>query len=157
MGVRGHSWGGRTVTERASVVIGADGRHSLLAATLRPETYHRKPRLMAGYYTYWSGLPMDGRFETYIRPDRGFAAFPTHDDLTLVVGGWPFAEFDANKTDIEGNYLKMLGLAPEFADRVRSARREERFVGTADAFRDAERCVTALDETFAGARSFEAA
>ena len=73
-GIRGHGKGGGTVTERARVVVGADGRHSLVARAVRPEQYHEKPQLLAGYYTYWSGLPMDGRFETYIRPDRGFAA-----------------------------------------------------------------------------------
>jgi 2-polyprenyl-6-methoxyphenol hydroxylase-like FAD-dependent oxidoreductase len=130
-GIRGHTKGGSTVTERARVVIGADGLHSLLARSVQPEQYHDKPRLLAVYYTYWSGLPMHGRFEGYSRPDRAFAAWPTNDDLTLVIGGWPFAEFDANKTDIEGNYLAMFELAPSFADRIRGAAREERFVGTA--------------------------
>jgi 2-polyprenyl-6-methoxyphenol hydroxylase-like FAD-dependent oxidoreductase len=130
-GIRGRGQGGGTVTERARVVVGADGRHSLVARTVKPEQYHEKPQLLAGYYTYWSGLPMDGRFETYVRPDRGFAAWPTNDDLTLVIGGWPFAEFEANKRDIEGNFLKMLELAPEFAERVHAATREARFVGTA--------------------------
>jgi 2-polyprenyl-6-methoxyphenol hydroxylase-like FAD-dependent oxidoreductase len=132
---------------------------------------------------------MHGRFETYIRPDRGFAAWPTNDDLTLVIGGWPFAEFEANKRDIEGNYLKMLEMVPPFAERVHAATREARFVGTAvpnyfrkpygpgwalvgdagynkdfitaqgmhDAFRDAELCATALDQSFSGASSFEVA
>jgi 2-polyprenyl-6-methoxyphenol hydroxylase-like FAD-dependent oxidoreductase len=130
-GVRGHGRDGRAVTETARVVVGADGRHSLVARAVRPEQYHEKPPLLAAYYTYWSGLPMDGRFENYIRPDRGFAAWPTHDDLTLVIGGWPFAEFDANKRDIEGNYLRMLEVAPSFAERVRAATREARFVGAA--------------------------
>jgi 2-polyprenyl-6-methoxyphenol hydroxylase-like FAD-dependent oxidoreductase len=130
-GIRGHSRGGKTVTEHARVVIGADGRHSFVAEAVRPEQYHEKPQLLCGYYTYWSGLPMDGRFETYIRPGRAFAAWPTNDDLTLVIGGWPIAEFEANRKDIEGNYLKMLELAPPFADRVRAATRQARFVGTA--------------------------
>ena len=188
-GVRGHSHGGRTVTEHAQVVIGADGRHSLVARAVQPGQYNEKPQLLCGYYTYWSGLAMDGRFETWIRPDRAFAAWPTHNDLTLVIGGWPFAEFQANKGDVEGNYLKMLEMAPSFAERVRGATREARFVGTAvpnffrkpygpgwalvgdagynkdfitaqgmhDAFRDAELCAAALDETFSGARSFEIA
>jgi len=130
-GVRGHGKNGATVTEHARVVVGADGWHSLVAKAVRPDQYHEKPRLLCGYYTYYSGLPMDGRFENYIRPDRGFAAWPTNDDLTLVIGGWPFAEFEANKTDIEGNYLKMFELAPPFADRIRAANREARFVGTA--------------------------
>ena len=188
-GVRGHGSDGRTVTEHGRVVVGADGRHSLVARTVQPEQYHEKPPLLVGYYSYWSGLAMDGRFENYIRPDRGFAAWPTHDDLTLVVGGWPYAELEANRTDIEGNFHKMLALAPQFADRVAAATREARFVGTAvpnyfrrpygpgwalvgdagynkdfitaqgmhDAFRDAELCATALDETFSGVRPFEAA
>ena len=74
---------------------------------------------------------MDGRFETYIRPHRGFAAAPTHDGLTLTVGGWPYAEFEANKKDVEGNFLKMFDLAPEFADRIRGATREAPFAGAA--------------------------
>lgn len=131
VGVRGHGAGGQSVTEYARVVVGADGLRSLVAQTVRPEQYHEKPQLLCGYYSYWSGLPMAGRFETYIRPDRGFAAVPTNDGLTLIVGGWPFAEFAANKTDIEGNFVKTLELAPEFADRVRAANREERFAGMA--------------------------
>jgi 2-polyprenyl-6-methoxyphenol hydroxylase-like FAD-dependent oxidoreductase len=106
------------VTERARVVVGADGRHSLVARAARPEQYHEKPQLLAGYYTYWSGLPMEGRFETWVRPDRAFAAWPTNDDLTVVIGGWPFAELQAIRGDIEGSYRKILELAPGFADRA---------------------------------------
>ena len=130
-GVRGHGKGGESVTEHARVVIGADGRQSLVARAVEPEQYNEKPPLCCGYYSYWSGLPMNGRFEAYIRPRRAFAAWPTHDDLTLVIGGWPHAELAANKDDIEGNWLKMLEHAPAFADRLRAARREARFVGTA--------------------------
>jgi flavin-dependent dehydrogenase len=130
-GVRGHGRQGRTVTERARVVVGADGRHSPVARAVGPEQYHERPQLLCGYYTYWSGLPMEGRFETWVRPDRGFAAWPTHDDLTLVIGGWPYAELEAKRHDVEGNYLAMLEMAPAFAERVRAATREERLVGTA--------------------------
>ena len=113
------------------MVVGADGRHSLVARAVQPEQYREKPPLLAAYYSYWSGLPMDGRFEDYVRPDRGFAAWPTHDDLTLVIGGWPYAEFEANKRDIEGNFRKMLEMAPAFAERVHGATRQARFVGAA--------------------------
>ncbi len=132
-GIRGHAKGGPTVTERARVVVGADGKHSLVAKTVKPEAYNEMPPLAPSYYAYWSGLPTDA-FETYIRggDDRGWAAIPTHDDLTCVVQGWPPSQFDANRKDIEGTYLKSFELAPEFAERVRGARRETRFVGTAD-------------------------
>jgi 2-polyprenyl-6-methoxyphenol hydroxylase-like FAD-dependent oxidoreductase len=69
--------------------------------------------------------------ETIIRPDRGWGAMPTNDGLTLVVVGWPIAEASAFKADVEGNYHKTLELAPEFAERVRAARREEGFAGGA--------------------------
>jgi flavin-dependent dehydrogenase len=130
-GVRGHDQDGRTVTEHARVVVGADGRHSLVARAVRPEQYREQPQLLCGYYTYWSGLPMEGHFETWVRPDRAFAAWPTNDDLTVVIGGWPYAELEANRHDVEGNYLAMLEMAPDFAGRVRAATRESRFVGTA--------------------------
>jgi 2-polyprenyl-6-methoxyphenol hydroxylase-like FAD-dependent oxidoreductase len=86
--------------------------------------------LLAGYYSYWSNLPMNGRFETYIRPRRAFAAAPTHDGLTIVVGGWPVSEFEANKRDVESHFMKMLSLAPSFADRIHGAKREHQFAGT---------------------------
>jgi flavin-dependent dehydrogenase len=132
-GIRGHAKGGTTVTERARVVIGADGKHSLVAKAARPETYNEVPALAPCYYTYWSGLPTDS-FETYIRAEdgRGWAALATHDDLTCVVVGWPRSQFKANRKDVEGSYLKSFELAPEFAERVRGATREARFVGTGD-------------------------
>jgi 2-polyprenyl-6-methoxyphenol hydroxylase-like FAD-dependent oxidoreductase len=128
VGIRGRSEDGTPVVERARVVIGADGRNSAVARALGPAHYNQKPMLQWSYYTYWSGLPVNG-METYIRPDRGWAAMPTNDGLTLVVVGWPYAEAAAYKADAEGNYLKTLELVPEFAARVAAATREERFVG----------------------------
>jgi 2-polyprenyl-6-methoxyphenol hydroxylase-like FAD-dependent oxidoreductase len=129
VGVRGFSKSGQPATERAQVVIGADGRNSIVAEAVQPQRYNEKAPLLAPYYAYWSGVPMQGRFETYIRPQRGFAAAPTHDGLTMVVGGWPYAEFGANKSDIEGNFMKLFDLAPEFGERVRQGKRETRFAG----------------------------
>ena len=131
VGVRGRSKGGTTVAERAKVVIGADGRHSLVAHAVGAEEYSEKPRLQVSYYTYWSGLPMDGRFETALRPGLGFAAWPTNDDLTLVIAGRSIDGFDIARKDVEGSYRESLGIVPAFAERVRGATREERFVGTA--------------------------
>ena len=129
IGIEGHSKHGAAITERAGVIIGADGRNSLVAEAVQPEKYNERPPLLAPYYSYWSGLPTDGRFENYIRPNRGFAVAPTHDGLTMVVGGWPYAEFSANKQDLEGNYLRLFELVPEFAQRMRGAKRESRLMG----------------------------
>jgi 2-polyprenyl-6-methoxyphenol hydroxylase-like FAD-dependent oxidoreductase len=132
-GIRGHAEGGETVTEKAGVVIGADGKHSLLAKTANPEPYNEKPSQLAMYYAYWSDLPVSG-FETTIRAEnrRGWAALPTHDGLTCMPFGWPVEEFKANRGDVEGNFFKALDLAPEFAERVRGAKRESKFIGSAE-------------------------
>jgi flavin-dependent dehydrogenase len=130
VGIRGHAKGGASSVDRAKVVIGADGRHSTIAELVAAEEYHQADDILCGYYTYWSGLPTDGRFETYVRPDRGWAVMPTHDDLTLVVAGWPIAEFEANRVDVEGNYMKTFELEPRFLERLHDARREARVVGT---------------------------
>src|SRR5882672_6281001 len=45
VGIKGHSKGGNTVTERAKVVVGADGRYSVVADVLRPAQYNEKPQL----------------------------------------------------------------------------------------------------------------
>jgi 2-polyprenyl-6-methoxyphenol hydroxylase-like FAD-dependent oxidoreductase len=132
-GIRGHEKGGPAMTENARVVIGADGRHSLVARTVQPERYNERRSHLAMYYAYWSDLPVAG-FETTVRAEhrRGWAAAPTHDDLTVVPFGWPVEEFKANRTDVEANFLATIELAPEFAERVRAAKRESRFIGSAE-------------------------
>jgi flavin-dependent dehydrogenase len=172
VGIRGRSKMGAFV-ERAAVIVGADGRNSIVVEAVRPEQYDEKPPLLAAYYTYWSGLPMDGRLENYVRDKCGFAAAQTHDGLTMVIAGWPYAQFAENRK--------------AFADRLRGAKREAVFAGAAvpnyfrkpygpgwvlagdagynrdfitaqgimDAFYDAELCVTALDESLSSKRTFD--
>ncbi|MFI6003259.1 NAD(P)/FAD-dependent oxidoreductase [Streptomyces sp. NPDC051366] len=130
-GIRGHSAAGSGATEYARVVIGADGIHSLVAKAVGAAAYAEKPKLQCSYYAYWTGLPMDGRFETYVRHDRAFAAWPTNDGRTLVICGLPMRDFEANRADIEAGYLATLALVPSFAARARSAARVERLVGMA--------------------------
>ncbi len=186
VGIRGHGQGGQSVIERARVVIGADGHNSKVARAVGAEQYNEKPNLENAYYTFWSGLPVDG-FRTVIRGDRGIALIPTNDDLTLVLVGCPAAQATSFKADVETNYHEAIRRDPELAERIRSAQREERFAGggvpnffrkpfgpgwalvgdagytkdpitaqgISDAFRDAERCATALHETFDTGRSFD--
>lgn len=130
-GIRGHAYGGTVVTERARVVIGADGLHSTVARAVSPHQYNDRPPVQVGYYSYWSGLPMDGGFAGFDRGDRAFAAWPTNDDLTLVIVSWPFALFEANRTGIEEHFLEAIDRAPGFSARLRAGKREDRFFGAA--------------------------
>jgi 2-polyprenyl-6-methoxyphenol hydroxylase-like FAD-dependent oxidoreductase len=67
LGIRGRAAGGAAVVERAPLVIGADGRHSLVARAVQAAEYHVGPPLEAGYRAYYSGVPTEA-FEVYIRP-----------------------------------------------------------------------------------------
>jgi flavin-dependent dehydrogenase len=132
-GIRGQAGDGATLTERARIVIGADGRHSLVAKTVRLRSYEERPARCAMYYAYWSKLDVDG-FATTMRTEqrRGWAAARTHDGLTMVGVAWPIEEFLENRSQIESTYLAALELDPEFAQRVREATRESRFMGTGE-------------------------
>ncbi|GIF23989.1 2-polyprenyl-6-methoxyphenol hydroxylase-like FAD-dependent oxidoreductase [Actinoplanes tereljensis] len=120
--------GGNGVTEQAKIVVGADGRNSVVAKDVQAVAYEDHPPLTVGYYSYWSNLPTD-TFEAYSRPGRGWAVCPTNDGLTMVVGGWPHAELAEHRDDVEATLMETFATSPEFTERIRDAKREERIVG----------------------------
>src|SRR5579884_137751 len=77
-GIRGRTSSGATIAEQARIVIGADGIHSIVARTVQAAEYHTKPTLDCAYYTYHSGVHMEGA-ELYLRSSRFFGACPTND------------------------------------------------------------------------------
>src|SRR5258706_4410935 len=131
IGIRGRTAGGRIVTETARIVIGADGMHSSVAHTVQTPEYDTKPALSCAYYTYYSGVPIEG-VELYMRGRRLIGAFPTNDGLLCSLVQFPNQEFHAFRSDIVGNYQEQLDLVPSLAERLRNGKQEERFVGTAD-------------------------
>ena len=131
VGVRGHSAGGAMVTEKARLVIGADGLHSLVARSVGASVYDDRPTLTCVYYTYWSDVPIEG-VELYSRPGRMIIAAPTNDGQTLTIVYWPHAAFHEVRANIEGNFMEALDLAPGLAERVRGGTRSEQFRGSAD-------------------------
>jgi 2-polyprenyl-6-methoxyphenol hydroxylase-like FAD-dependent oxidoreductase len=130
-GIRGRGPGGGEVRESATIVVGADGRGSQVARTARPRAYDQEPPRTFGYYTYWSGVPVDGG-EIYGRERRMIGVWPTNDGLVLTYVAGPADEFHAFRSDIEGNMLASLDLAGDLGARVRSGVRAERIYGTAN-------------------------
>ena len=95
-----------------------------LAKAVQPALYNEAPELAPSYYAYLERAP-DGHLRELhpCESGRGWAALPTHDGLTCVVQGWPREEFETNRKDVEGAYMKGFELAPEFNDRIRAAAR----------------------------------
>lgn len=130
-GIKGRTPTGTPVTEKATLVIGADGLHSLIARAVGAPTYHRYPALTCIYYAYWSGIQAAGT-SLHSRSQCVFLSFPTHEGLTLISVTWPHRRFLEVRSAIEGHFLEALALAPAFATHVRQGRQEQRFMGTGD-------------------------
>ena len=93
-GICGREKGAPAITEQARLVIGADGKHSLVAKAVNARAYRTRPPRSMAFYTYWSGVPTRdgspaGTGEIYGRPGYVAAAWPTNDGLLMTYLAWP--------------------------------------------------------------------
>lgn len=131
VGIRGRDGHGKTNSpEKGRITIGADGKNSFLARAVGAPSYEETPALTCWYFSYWSGVPTEG-FEMYVRESRAIFSFSTNDGLFAIFIGWPIGEFNSVRADIDGQFMQVVDKVPDFGERVRSGRREERFYGTA--------------------------
>ncbi len=132
-GIRGRTAAGTPVEERARLVVGADGLHSLVARVAGAPVRQQAPAWTFAYWTYWADVPVEG-VEVAFFPEsrRVLIAFPTNDGLTMVGVQGAIGDFRAFRADIRRNYHAALALAPDLAERVRQGRQAEAFGGTAD-------------------------
>lgn len=131
VGIQGRTKQGGAVSEHARVVVGADGKRSLVAKAVGAPVYDDVPALTCGYYSYWEHVPVSGG-ELYLRGRRVIGAWPTNQQLTMIYLAWPATEFDVFRADVEANYMATIELAPGLAERVRQGRRAERIMGSGD-------------------------
>jgi 2-polyprenyl-6-methoxyphenol hydroxylase-like FAD-dependent oxidoreductase len=127
--IRGHTIGGATVTEKARIVIGADGMRSFVARRVQAQTYNERGTLTCMVYSYWRDLPLEGA-KLYPRPGNMTIMFPTNDEQSVIGIFWPNSEFARIRGDIEGYFYRALEMIPGLEERVRAAKRSERFNGT---------------------------
>ncbi len=130
IGIRGREANGPLVTERSSLVVGADGKHSIVARAVDATVEREEPPSTVAAYTYWSGLPTDGG-ELYQRDRQAVGLWPTNDELTMSYVAWPIERFETLRSDIEGNLVATLEAAG-LGDRVHAAERVERVRATPD-------------------------
>ncbi|HEX3100385.1 MAG TPA: hypothetical protein VHQ01_01260, partial [Pyrinomonadaceae bacterium] len=130
-GIRCHGQEGPAVIEKAQIVIGADGRNSIVARATDAQKYNEKPNYACWYYSYWSGVPVDG-IEFYMMPDHAIGYLPTNDGMICMPVSSKHDEFDCWRADVEGSYLRALESVPKLAERISRGKREERIYGTGD-------------------------
>jgi 2-polyprenyl-6-methoxyphenol hydroxylase-like FAD-dependent oxidoreductase len=129
VGIRGRGRKGTGLEERATLVVGADGRNSTVASLVGAEFYKVVPAASFIYYTYYSGL--DWQFHSRFGDRQQCAAWPTHGGLTLVTGMRRLEAFEQFRADIDGNLRQIFReVAPELAgDLDHGGVRQERFYG----------------------------
>ncbi|AOR31556.1 FAD-dependent oxidoreductase [Streptomyces fodineus] len=129
VGVRCTTPGGAEATERARLVVGADGMRSLVARKAGAPHVIEHPRMTCTYYSYWAGVP--SHFELYERPGRWIGVIPTNDDLRLIMAYFPQSEFAEVRTAVEPAFLEAVRTTtPELYERMSAGRRVEQFYGT---------------------------
>jgi glycine C-acetyltransferase len=133
VGIRGRTASGAPVEERARVVIGADGRRSLVARQVGARARDVKSAWTFAYFSYFSGLPR-GVPSVFRQGRLGMSVVPTNDDLHLVLVWGPHTWFGSFAADAEANFHRVVDrLDPETGERLRTeGRREDKFHGTAD-------------------------
>lgn len=131
VGIRGHGPEGGSVVERAAITVGADGLHSLVAASIGAQSYEVIPPQTCGYFSHWADLPVDG-IEIVLRPGLCILLFPSDDNLTCVAVMWKRSEFARVRANLEAEFAAALEYAPGIAQRVKAGRRAEPLRGTAE-------------------------
>jgi flavin-dependent dehydrogenase len=126
VGVRGTDADGRTVEERATLVIGADGSGSFVARAVDAGRYSVVPAACFIYYSYWDGL--DVQFHSRIGEREQFGAWPTNDGLTLVAIMQRRERFADFRRDVDANFREVVArIDPAMAEQVAAASQVEQY------------------------------
>jgi flavin-dependent dehydrogenase len=119
---------GPEVEEQARIVIGADGRNSLVAKTVRAVEYNVRPALTCGYYAYWSDVPP--HLPVHPRPRRTVISFPTNDGLTITYVRVLATSSKPSASDLGLYIADGLGMVADLAEPFREGKRVEQIRGT---------------------------
>jgi 2-polyprenyl-6-methoxyphenol hydroxylase-like FAD-dependent oxidoreductase len=121
VGIAGQRKGGAAFAETATLVVGADGKHSLVAKTVAAPEYRTHPARSMACYTYWENVETSGG-EVYGAPGRALGIWPTNDGRVVTYLGWPAARFGELRGDLEAamtSTLDSFGLTERFAAATR--------------------------------------
>ena len=118
---------GKRQTERARLVIGADGPGSAVARCAGAEESLCEPVVQSNIWSYWEGIPLD-HVRLYIREHKGAFAFPSSDGTVLVAANLMHDEFVAARRDREAAFhVRLAEVAPDLRDMLPGANRVEGF------------------------------
>jgi flavin-dependent dehydrogenase len=118
VGVSAHDERGRLFDARAPIVVGADGRTSLVARQVGAPDTARYPHAASYMYGLWSDLEVEG-YEWCYRPGAAAGLIPTNDGQVAVFAATTPRRFRRDiRPDLHAGYRRLLDeVAPDLADR----------------------------------------
>jgi flavin-dependent dehydrogenase len=127
VGIAGRDRSGHRFEVRAPITVGADGLRSVVAREAGAAIERRGRSASAVFYSYWSGIPVDG-YEFFYRPGVSAGLIPTNDEQTCVWVGMPAGRLTRGMLrDVEGTFHRLLAeAAPEAVPLVAEACRHGR-------------------------------
>jgi 2-polyprenyl-6-methoxyphenol hydroxylase-like FAD-dependent oxidoreductase len=119
-----------TSTINASLIVGADGRHSKVAELSNAPIVRRGRHASAVVYGYWQGLDIREYWWSYGNQISA-GAIPTNDGETCVFASIPSERFQARfGADLAAGYHEVIAASDaELDSRLRSARRSSALRG----------------------------
>jgi flavin-dependent dehydrogenase len=127
VGVKGHTATESSFEERARIVIGADGRNSLVARLTGAESLEYNEPEAGGYYSYWSGVDTPNA-ELYLYDGQFTAAFPTNDDLTTIALVMTEDRYRESRKDQDTGVQAALDRLGDLGERIRAGKREHNLI-----------------------------
>lgn len=131
VGIRGGGENGSEVAERASLVIGADGKFSMVARAAGAAKTRDEGSLLLNYYSYWSGVPV-GVSKLFAYVGWGGGIFDTHNGLSLITLVMPKERLSEFRGNIDRAFRAAISQNPEYAEILSRGTREEPYRGMVD-------------------------
>jgi flavin-dependent dehydrogenase len=129
VGVRG-THGGRPVEERATLVVGADGRNSWLARQVGAPSYEEVPSPWAFYIADYAGSATPRNRITFAWNEAGFfVVAPVDGDAVTTGVGVRADQVDAFRAGLPGTFEERLRSEPRLREVVGDGRRVTRVGG----------------------------
>ncbi|MCA9671826.1 MAG: NAD(P)/FAD-dependent oxidoreductase, partial [Myxococcales bacterium] len=131
VGVRTQDRAGNQRDYRAPLVVGADGRKSMVARLAGAEVLREGAYATGVQYGYFAGLPSRG-FEWHFGHDVSGGLIPTNDGLTLAFAACSRERYLRDVApDTAAGFLTILDEMGDLGERVRNSRAASKLYGAA--------------------------
>lgn len=126
VGVQGRDPSGEMREYRAPIVIGADGRDSIVARLAHAPRYGVREARYGMFFATFSGVDLVAN-ETFVRDGQAIFAHPVGDGQALVTLAVPAARFECARRGVEETFWAAVEREPALWERIAKGRRETRW------------------------------